>query len=146
LASPQGYAFETLYATWAELIERARQLGISEGPVDAFGIAHDSPQLTAPEFCRYHACVPCPRDGELPAPLFRARIPEGRYAVFAYSGDVAAVEAAYHAIYAHWFPQASVVPDDFTAVDHYVNDWPVDGRVAFEIWIKVRARRAGLHE
>jgi AraC family transcriptional regulator len=141
LASPDGYDVATVSATWAELIDRARQLGISEGPVDAYGIAFDSPQLTAPEFCRYHACVPCPPEQQLPAPLFRARIPEGRYAVFAYSGEVAKVESTYHAIYADWFPRSSVAPDDFTAVDHYIHDWPVDGHVAFEIWIKVRARR-----
>jgi AraC family transcriptional regulator len=146
LASPEGYDFDTLSATWTELIERARQLGICEAAVDAYGIAHDSPQLTAPEFCRYHACVPCSRDTELPAPLFRARIPEGRYAVFAYSGDVEGVESIHRAIYAEWFPRASVAPADFTPIDHYVNDWPVDGRIAFEIWIKVRARRSGLRE
>lgn len=142
LASPEGYDFETLWATWAELIERARQLGISDGPIDAYGIAHDSPQLTAPERCRYHACVPCPPEIELPPPLFRARIPEGRYAVFAYAGEVADVEAYYRAIYAEWFPRSSLAPDEFTSVDHYVNDWPVDGRAEFETWIKVRPRRA----
>jgi AraC family transcriptional regulator len=142
LASAEGYDFDTVSATWADLIDRARQLGICDGPVDAYGIAFDSPQLTAPEFCRYHACVPCPREQELPAPLFRARIPQGRYAVFAYSGEVAGVEATYHAIYADWFPRSSLAPDDFTAVDHYVHDWPVDGRVTLEIWIKVRARRS----
>jgi AraC family transcriptional regulator len=141
LASSEGYDVATVSATWAELIDRARQLGICDGPVDAYGIAFDSPQLTAPEFCRYHACIPCPLEQQLPAPLFRARIPEGRYAVFVYSGDVAAVESIYHAIYADWFPRSSVAPDDFTAVDHYIHDWPVDGHVAFEIWIKVRARR-----
>lgn len=142
LASPQGYELATLSATWDELIERARQLGIAEGPVDAYGIAYDSPQLTAPELCRYHACVPCRPEIELPPPLFRARIPEGRYAVFSYAGDVSGVEAFYRAIYAAWFPRASVAPDDFVPVGHYVNDGPVDGRADFETWIKVRPRRA----
>jgi DNA gyrase inhibitor GyrI len=104
-------------------------------------MAYDSPQLTAPEYCRYHACVPCPPDFDVPPPLFRARIPEGRYAIFAYAGDVAGVEAMYRSIYSEWFPRASVAPDDFTPVDHYVNDGPVDGRIDFEVWFKVRPRR-----
>lgn len=141
LASSQGYELESLSATWTDLITRMRQLGLCQDAVDAYGMAYDSPQLTAPEYLRYHACVPCPPDFELPAPLFRARIPEGRYAIFAYSGDVAGVEAMYRSIYAEWFPRASVAPDDFTPVDHYVNDWPVDGRVDFEVWFKVRPRR-----
>lgn len=142
LASPEGYDFSSLEATWADMIARVHQLGISDGPVDAYGIAHDDPQLTAPERCRYHACVPCPAAMELPPPLFRARIPEGRYAIFGYAGDVAGVEAIYRSIYAAWFPRASVAPDDFTPIDHYLHDGPVGGRIDFEIWIKVRPRRS----
>jgi len=62
--------------------------------------------------------------------------------VFAYSGAVAGVEAMHRRIYSEWFPRASVVPDDFTAIDHYTQDAPVGGMADFEIWIKVRARIA----
>ena len=141
LASPDGYDISTVSATWTELITRVRQLGLYTDAVDAYGISYDSPQLTAPEYCRYHACVPCPPSIELPPPLFRSRIPEGRYAVFAYSGEVAGVEAMYRSIYAEWFPRASVSPDDFIPVGHYVHDEPVDGWIEFETWIKVRPRR-----
>lgn len=140
LASAAGYELSSLSALWVEMIDRVHQLGIAEKEVDAYGMAHDSPQLTAPELCRYHACVPCPRDIRLPAPLFRAQIPAGRYAVFEYSGDVTHADATYRAIYAEWFPQSSLAPDEFTIIDHYINDGPVDGRLAYEIWIKVRPR------
>jgi len=140
LSSPAGYDAAALESLWTELIDRARQLGLCGDTVDAWGIAHDSPQLTAPELCRYHACVPCPDGAALPGPLFAGRIPAGRYAVFPYAGDVAGVEKEYRAIYSSWFPHSSLAPDDFTSVDHYVHDWPVDGRIDFEIWIKVRPR------
>jgi hypothetical protein len=52
------------------------------------------------------------------------------------------VEAIYRSIYAAWFPRASVAPDDFTPIDHYLHDGPVGGRIDFEIWIKVRPRRS----
>ena len=142
LASPEGYDLSTVSRTWDELIARGRQLGICGEAVDAFGMAHDSPQLTAPELCRYHACVPCPREQMLPPPLFHARIPEGRYAVFGFSGPVTGVESFYRRIYSEWFPRASVAPDDFTPIDHYVNDEPVDGAIALETWIKLRAKGA----
>lgn len=140
LASPEGYDLAALERTWGELIERARQLGICGEEVDAFGLGHDSPFITAPERCRYHACVPCPAHVRLPPPLFRGRIPAGRYAIFHHAGEVAGIEETYRAIYSVWLPTTSLAPDDFVAIDHYVNDWPVDGRVDMEIWIKVRAR------
>jgi AraC family transcriptional regulator len=141
LASPEGYDPPAVERTWAELIERSRQLGLCGDDVDAYGMAWDSPYVTSPERCRYHACVPAPAGAALPRPLFRGRIPESRYAVFRYAGAVAGVEQVYRAIYASWLPASSLAPDDFVAVDHYVHDGPVDGAIDCEIWIKVRPRR-----
>jgi len=141
LASPGGYDLATLEQTWSELIGHARQLGLCEEAVDAWGIAHDSPQLTAPEWCRYHACVPCPPDRPLPPPLFRGRLSQGRYAVFRYAGEVAGVELAYRSIYSCWFPESILAPDDFTPIDHYISDEPKDGHIDLELWFKVRPRR-----
>jgi AraC family transcriptional regulator len=140
LSSPEGYDLAALERTWAELVVRARELGIAGEAVDAYGLAYDSPHVTAPERCRYHACVPCPPTVPLPPPLFRGRIPAGRYAVFRYAGEVAGVEAMYRSIYSVWLPRSSLAPDDFVAIDHYVTDAPVDGWVDLEILIKVRHR------
>lgn len=140
LASPGGYELSTLASLWIDLIARARQLGLCEDAVDAWGIAHDSPQITAPELCRYHACVPLLHDVRLPSPLFRGRLPEGRYAVFEYEGPVEDLEQAYRAIYSCWFPSSALAPEDFTPFDHYVGDEPRDGRVALEMWFRVRTR------
>lgn len=141
-ASPSGYDFETLQATWADLIQRAAQLGLADDGVDAWGMGFDSPQLTAPELCRYHACVPYPEHAPLPAPLFRGRMLPGRYAVFRYAGAVDAVADAYRSIYSCWFAESSLAPADFVPIDHYITDAPQDGRIDLEIWFHVRPRRA----
>lgn len=140
LASPAGYDLAALLDTWDELIGRARQLGYCDGAVDAYGIAYDSPELTAPELCRYHAAVPLPAGAAVAAPLFRAEIPAGRHAVFRYAGPVDGIEEAYRDIHSVWFPRSSLEPDDFRAIDHYVNDAPVGGVVDMEILIKVRPK------
>ncbi|MFO0551500.1 MAG: AraC family transcriptional regulator [Polyangiaceae bacterium] len=140
LASPEGYDFEALMRTWQELVARAVELGLANGGVDAHGLAHDSPVLTAPERCRYHACVPCAEDTALPAPLFRGKIPAGRYAVFTYSGPVSGVEEMYRRIYSIWLAASSLAPDDTVNVDHYTHDFPQNGRVEMEIWLKVVPR------
>jgi AraC family transcriptional regulator len=141
LRSPSGYDFASIRETWEELIARARQLGLCEEEVDAFGIGHDSPQITAPELCRYDACVPYDGKTPLSAPLFRSAIPAGRYAIFPYAGSVGGVEARVREIFSLWFPFSSVTPDQqFTSIDHYVNDEPKDGFVDMEMWFRIRPR------
>ncbi len=137
LASPSGYFATAVMATWAALIDRATALGISGESVDAWGLAYDSPALTSPELCRYHAGVPCTSAERLAPPLFASAIPKGRYAVFPYDGAVDGVEARYRSIYSTWLPRSGLTAGDFIAVDRYVGDWPVDGRVRMEIWIAV---------
>jgi AraC family transcriptional regulator len=141
LRSPAGYDFAVLSETWRELIARVRQLGLCGEDIDTFGIAHDSPKLTSPELCRYDACVPYDGKTALPAPLFRAAIPSGRYAIFRYAGEVSGVARRVLDIYSVWFLESSIAPDDqFTTIDHYVNDEPEDGRVDMEIWFRVRPK------
>lgn len=141
LASPGGYALGAIEATWTELIQRARRLQLVEDAVDAWGVAHDSPQLTAPELCRYHACLPCSAHTTLDAPLFHGRMEPGRYAVFHYAGPVSGVADAYRSIYACWFPESSLAPDNFQPLDHYVGDFPQAGQAQLELWFKVRPRQ-----
>ena len=140
LAAPGGYDVEAIERTWTTLIQRAEQLGLVAGPVDAWGVAYDSPQLTAPEQCRYHACIPCPAGTKLPAPLFAGAMPAGRYAIFRYQGAASGVADAYREIYSCWFRDSSLSPEDYAPFDHYVADFPRDGQIELEMWLRVRAR------
>jgi len=140
LASAGAYDFEALRVTWAELIARCRQLGICSAAVDAWGMALDSPDLTAPERCRYHACVPCAEAAVLPPPLFKGVMKAGRYAVFRYVGPVTGVSAAYRSIYSCWFRASSLAADDFAPLDHYVTDEPRDGSIDMEMWFCIKPR------
>ncbi len=143
LASSAGYDPGALHHTWGELISRAQSLGLCQDDVDAWGIAYDSPSVTAPELCRYHACIPCAPGTALPPPLFAGKRSAGRYAVFRYRGPVDEVADAYRSIYSCWFQQSSLAPADYTPLDHYVADFPEGGQVEMEMWLRVRPRRAG---
>jgi len=140
LASPRGYDVATVEKTWNELIARARRAGLCGDPIDAHGIVHESPQLTAPELCRYYACVPIDEGATVPRPLFRDVIPGGRYAVFRFAAPVAELEATYRAIYSLWFPASGLEPHDFRPIERYVNDAPKDGAIDMEIWIRLRPK------
>jgi AraC family transcriptional regulator len=143
MAGPGGYDPEQLERVWHDLIRRLRQLGVVEEDVDAWGIAHDSPDLTAPELCRYDACVPCDAGWRPPPPLYRGEMLAGRYAVFTYRGPSHALRDAYRSIYSCWFPESSLMPADYTPLDHYVTDYPEDGQTELEMWFRVRTRSAG---
>lgn len=138
LASPNGYDLAAVTDLWAELVRRARELGFADADVDAWGISHDSPQLTAPSLCRYHAAVPCPPGTTVAAPLFPGRVPAGRYAVFPYAGPLADLPELYLDVYSVWLPQSAVEVDDFTPLDHHTGDGPRDGHIELEIWLKLR--------
>ena len=140
LASPEGFDLAALEATWSELITRGRQLGLCEDDVDAWGLVLDSPDLAAPERCRYHACIPCPPGTRLPAPLFPRRLEPARYAVFRYAGPVTGIGAAYRSIYSCWFRASSVAPEDFEPMAHYVTDAPQQGWTDMEMWFRIRPR------
>lgn len=140
LASPEGYDPTAVQATWNELIGRARQLGLCDDEVDAWGIAQDSPNLTAPDRCRYYAAVPCAAGVSVPAPLFTTVMQAGRYAVFRYHGQVALLSDAYRSIYSCWFRVSSVAPEDFAPFEHYVGNEPEDGYVDMEIWFRLRSK------
>lgn len=139
LASPSGYDLAALSETWRTLLDHSASLGAGSGPIDAWGLGHDSPHLTAPEQQRYHAAVALDVQ-DTPPPLFRARLEAGRYAVFPYDGPVAGVEERWRTIFSCWIPESVVVPADFVAIDHYVGDEPRDGAVTMEMWLRVVPR------
>jgi AraC family transcriptional regulator len=141
LAGPGGYALDGLTETWSELIDRGRQLGlIPTQEVDAWGVARDSPDVTASERCRYDACIPCATSALLRPPLARTEMPAGRYAVFHWQGAADALSEGYREVYSCWFPESGVAPADLECWDHYVNDWPEAGQIALEMWFRIRPR------
>lgn len=137
LASLNGYVYDALMATWNQLIDRCRQLGVCDDEVDAWGLAFESPDVAAASRHRYHACVRGRTDIALPAPLFSSAVRAGRFAVFDYAGPVDGVAAAYRSIYSCWFPESSVRPADYVPLDHYVTDAPREGEVTMELWLRV---------
>jgi AraC family transcriptional regulator len=142
LASKRGYDPTAAMAIWTRLIRHVRRLGIAESEVDAYGILHASPQLTAPHLCRYHACVPIAADVEIAPPFFRDVLHEGRYAAFRHTGPVAALEDTYRDIYSLWLPSSGLVPDDYRPIDHYDKGPPENGHIDMEILIRARPKRA----
>ncbi len=144
MTTDRGYDPADVVALWRELIARARQLGLCGEDVDAHGVVHDDPAVTAEDRCRYDACIrvsPPPRT--LPPPLFASTLPAGRYASFRRRGHVRQVPRWYREIYALWFPSSSLAPGGFPPIERYLSDEPdAQGHVELEILIAVRPLEA----
>lgn len=81
-----------------------------------YGVGHDDPGITAPDKCRYDACVTLPDsvsdafDGAGSATI--ATLPGGRYAVARFEGDPAALANAWTWLTRDWLPESGLQPDD----------------------------------
>ena len=60
------------------------------------GIAHDTPDVTLPEKCRYDACIVLTDDYELENSISESELPGGKYALLSVDHTVEAIEKAWN--------------------------------------------------
>ncbi len=89
-----------------------------------YGIGLDDPFVTAPDKCRYDACVAVPDDFVARSPAGVQVIAGGRCAVADFEGTVADLELTYAALLRDWLPASGYQPDNRPMVEFY----PADGR------------------
>jgi AraC family transcriptional regulator len=87
-----------------------------------YGISLDDPSITAPERCRYDACVELAPGQAAPKGVLSATIPGGRYAALQFKGTVEALGAAWDALLRDWLPVSGMQLDSRPMFEYY----PVD--------------------
>jgi AraC family transcriptional regulator len=99
-----GVFWRTTVAPWI------RSHGLAEQT--CYGVGHDDPSITAPDKCRYDACVSVPDafDGSGTADL--TTLPGGRYAVARFQGEPADLASAWIWLTRNWLPESGLQPDD----------------------------------
>ena len=102
-----------------------RELG---SPRLALGVAHDDPSITAPERCRYDACVVVPAGFTADRLVDTAEIPGGTYAVADFTGTAHEIVGAWDRLFAGWLPGSGYEPDDRPCYELYRGDPTVDAR------------------
>jgi AraC family transcriptional regulator len=84
-----------------------------------YGITHDDPRTTAPDQCRYDACVESPRGMTLPDAI-EVTIAGGRYAVTPFKGTGAEIGAVWKAFFkAALADPANLLDTRRQAFEHY---------------------------
>jgi AraC family transcriptional regulator len=92
------------------------------------GIGHDDPAVTAPEKCRYDACVVVPENFKGDKWVNVIDVPGGKYAVAEFIGTADKIREAWEALYRSWLPGSSYQPDDRPCLEVYRGKPEVDGR------------------
>lgn len=87
-----------------------------------FGIGYDDPSITAPEQCRYDACVTLPEGFVVPREMLTTIIPGGRYAVLPFRGTVNDITPAWQGLMREWLPASGYQLDARPCFEAY----PVD--------------------
>jgi AraC family transcriptional regulator len=94
----------------------------------ALGVAHDDPDVTAPDRCRYDACVVVPAGFTSDRGVNVMDLPGGTCAVSDFVGTAHDVRAAWEALYRSWLPGSGYEPDDRPCAEIYRGDPSVEGK------------------
>ena len=109
--APIGTFWRDVVAPWMQtngLVGRTR-----------FGISHDDPAITAPEKCRYDACVEAPADFVGTGPYQHTVIPGGKYASARFSGTTSDIAEAWQALLRDWLPASGMQLDSRPFFEYY---------------------------
>jgi AraC family transcriptional regulator len=83
------------------------------------GIGHDDALVTAPERCRYDACVVVARAFAADRLVNVTDVPGGKYAVSPFTGTAREIVGAWEALYRSWLPDSGYEPDDRPCLEIY---------------------------
>lgn len=84
------------------------------------GIAHDDPELTPPEHCRYDCAIALKEDYELESGMVEARLPGGKYAILSVEHTTKAIGKAWEEIFSLWLPDSGYQIDDRPIFERYM--------------------------
>ena len=92
------------------------------------GVAYDDPDITAPDHCRYDACVVVPQGFAADRWVNVTDLPGGKCAVREFTGTAHEIREAWEALYRTWLPGSGYEPDDRPCFEIYRARPGVEGR------------------
>jgi AraC family transcriptional regulator len=107
-----------------------------------YGLSHDSPDITAPDKCRYDACVAVADDFRPEGEVNVQTVPGGLYACTSFRGTPDDIHAAWQQLFAQWLPDSGYQGDDRPAIEAYgpqVEGDEASGCFSCELCLPVRA-------
>ena len=113
---------------WTKFTRWMDTRGLATNTAIKIGVAYDDPTVTAPEKCRYDACVVVPPEFVADRWVNVADIPGGRCAVSDFTGTARDIESAWEHVFAAWLPGSGYEPDDRPCFEIYRGNPGVAGK------------------
>jgi len=135
------YGTSGIPRTWQRFAAWCDARGLLQPRRTMIGIAHDNPDVTPPDKCRYDACIEVDAafrpDGEVGV----QSLPGGRYACTRFAGTSDQIHGAWTRFVSQWLPDSGCVPDDRAFLEVYPPDFTLDETTgAFSCWLCLPVR------
>lgn len=101
------------------------------------GIAHDDPEITPSEKCRYDACIVIPDVYKLEDSINVNALPGGKYAVYKVKHTAEDIGKAWNDLFSAWLPESGYQVDDRPIFERYINNID-NNEITSEICIPVK--------
>ena len=127
---------------WKKFRKWMETHGLLSDSTVTLGVAYDDPDITAPDRCRYDACVVVPADFTPDRWVNVMDVPGGKYAVSEFVGTAHEIRGAWEALYRSWLPGSGYEPDDRPCFEIYRARRSADGEpgvLRCELCLPVRA-------
>lgn len=135
------YGTSGIPRTWVRLVAWCATRGLLQPRPTMVGIAHDHPDVTPPDKCRYDACVQVDAAFRPEGELGVQSLPGGRYACVRYTGTSAQIHDAWSRFVSQWLPDSGCVPDDRSCLEVYPPDFTMNAKTgAFSCWLCMPVR------
>lgn len=119
-----GYHEDNIRAAWETLVTWTTARDLRTPDAVWIGISYDSPDITAPDQCRYSVCMPVPEHISGDHIVSTMRIAAGKYAMYHVEGMHKNLPAIYRALYAEWFPNSGYQPGHTHSYEIHRSAWP----------------------
>lgn len=128
--------------SWRGLFGYAKQHHLLNEDTRYFAIAHDDPNVTIKDKCRYDACLTITEEPEDLESMSIATLEQGKYAVFNHEKEEGSLEPIFNEIFSKWYPESGCelrnIPCFVECMDIDMNNpqTPKTGR--FQIYIPIQ--------
>ncbi|WKB51819.1 AraC family transcriptional regulator [Eleftheria terrae] len=120
------YGSSGIPQTWQRFAAWCDSQGLMQPRRTMYGIGHDNPRVTAPEKCRYDACVEVDAGFRPSGEVGVQVLAGGRYACAPFVGTAETIHEAWNRVLGEWLPGSGYQCDDRPCFEIYGTDFVVD--------------------
>lgn len=139
VSSLNGYRIDLICKAWNQLRYWAISQGLDLDEMRALGISYDDPLITAPEKCRYYACLTIP-EGIMPQPpIGHLKLPGSKCLVAHVTCSPEQIQPVYMYLYRDWLVDSGFQPDNLPPYEVYLStpDPSTGGQFVMDVYIPI---------